>query len=306
MFSALHRFLTQHEVTSELSIRLNRNARFTLAQHKLHIQERDVELLHHVSDALKAELHYEIHSPRLMVHPFLHVFNRLQFRAIQNICDTAVMPINVSRGDILFTVLELPHKPAMYFCRPGSVHYFVAEFRGSHQMAYQCVCGNVFKEDSHFCRKCGAKRQEDVVAQKLRGTAIKEERCLAEASLWTTWTHAGTAKAVKESQLLSLDAQRFGHIMRKVHLPHVWQYACRFVEYLNTTHLPSDLGPDTREWRNMVKQVFTEQDGEFKAPPEWDSHGERRRRSSLFSHMSAQSQKSGFSVPSLSVTPMMR
>jgi hypothetical protein len=313
LFAALHRFLTEHNVSAELRIRLNRNALFTFNQQKLHIQEKDVEILGNVSEALKAELHYEIHSPRVMAHPFLQVFNRLQMRAIQNLCDTAVMPLNVSRGDILFTVLELPQRPAMYFCKGGSVHYFVAEFRGSMRNANSrcatCVnCGNTFMDDSFFCRKCGARREgtnsEDDSSPRFRSISIKEERCLAEASLWTTWTHCGTAKAAKESQLLSLDAQRFGHIMRKVHLAHVWQYALRFMEYLNTTASPSDLGPDPHEWRTMVAGVCLDNDPEFESPPEWDLYGEKRqRKASLISAVSAHSQKSAISTPSLSLLP---
>jgi hypothetical protein len=289
LFSALHRFLTEHHVSAELRIRLNRNALFTLKQQKLHMQEKDVELLHKVSDALKAELHYEINSPRVMAHPFFQVFNKLHMRSIQSLCDTAVMPLNVSRGDILFTVLELPQRPAMYFCKAGSMHYFVADVPVSPRSA------NTPEE----C--CAMSTSEEVSLSNSSAISFKEDRCLAEASLWTTWTHCGTAIAAKDFQLLSLDAQRFGHIMRKVNLPHVSQYAVRFIEYLNTTVSPSDLGPDPHIWRTMVTGVCENYDPEFGAPPEWDLCCERRRRRSITSQLSSlRSQKSVISSPSFS------
>lgn len=244
-FALLNRFLAENAISSTLSARINRNAHYAFSEQKMHIQENQVELMALVSEQLRVELRYEMHVTLLSTHPFCQLFDILHSRTIQTICSNAVSIMRITRSDVIFTTMEVPHKPAMYLFKSGSFRYLSME---------------------------GAQ-------------SVGDGAVVAEACLWTSWTHCGTMKALKDSHIMLVDAQAFAKAVRKAPFPHTRLYAIKFVEYLNTATVPSDIGPERFQNRSMALEVFVSEDPEFLAPPEWGS--KRRRSSNLSTLMSA-------------------
>merc|ERR1712050_58029 len=56
---------------------------------------------------------------------------------------------------------------------------------------------------------------------------------VSEATLWTTWMHCGTLRAVTECTYLALDSERFRRILSPFPSPHAQAYAWAFVSTLN-------------------------------------------------------------------------
>jgi hypothetical protein len=276
-FATLNRFLSENSISHTLSARINRNAQYTFSEQKMHIQEGQVSLLELVSDQLKSELRYEMHGELLRMHPFLQLFDILQRRAIQQICTSAVAIVRITRGDVVFSTLEVSHKPSMLICRSGSLRYLGME---------------------------GA-------------VTVSDGKIVSEGSLWVQWTHCGTLKAAQDSQMMIVDAHKFGKAMRKVPLPHTKEYALKFVAYLQSCSTPSDIGPDQSSIRKMAMEVFSDHDEYFEPPLEWAT---RRRRSSasasdlfesagsLFGSFASGRRTSSFGgvIPSMSMLPTNR
>jgi hypothetical protein len=236
-FATLNRFLAENSISSTLTARILRNAHYAFDEQKMQIQESQVELLVLVSEQLRVELHYEMHSLLVRTHPFMQLFDLVHSRAIQNICSNAVSIQRITRGDVLFTSMEVPNRPGMYICKSGSFRYLSME-KGAENVS------------------------EGVV--------------VSEATLWTAWTHCGTMKALKDSHMMCVDAGMFARAMRKVPLPHTKEYAGKFVAYLNSESVLTDLGPERFQMRSMALEIFTQEDQDFVAPAEWGTH---RRRS---------------------------
>lgn len=232
LFATLNRFLSENAISSNLNARINRNAHSTYDEKRMHVQENQVDLLHLVSEQLRIELRYEMHVTLLCTHPFLQLFDRLHTRAIQHLCSNAITIVRITRGDVIFSTMEVPNKPAMYIVKSGSFRYLGMEGK-------QEICDGMI---------------------------------VAEGALWTSWAHCGTMKAARESQLMHVDAQAFGKAMRKVPLPHTKAYAVRFLDYLNSLENLSDIGPERYEMRRIAVEVFSAEDHEFSAPPEWGTN----------------------------------
>lgn len=219
-FAILGRYLSDHNISRELTLRVKRNVRHALLERRKHTPEQSVTFMALVSKPLRAEMHYEMHLPVINEYPFLHVFNIFNPTTTRNICHTALSPVLVSRGDILFSMLEVSMSPAMLFVVSGEITYV----RGS-----------------------------DLAVQQV----IKGE-WLAEASLWTAWTHCGTARGRDEAQVLALDASRFGELVSAVPGGNGKAYAQRFVEQLNqmADEDLSDVGRPSVETWEVVDVIF--------------------------------------------------
>lgn len=250
LFATLARYLVEKSISKDLAVRINRNAHFALAEKKLRIQEEDVELVQLISENLRAELHYEIHSPALTEYPFLRLFNMARPTAIQTICHTAISVTKLSEGDAVFSEMEVPTKPKMFFCVFGALRYYSVHYK-----------------------------VDEVVHVK---------HWVAEPVLWTTWTHRGTLRARHDSQVLRVDATLFAEIMMAVQMTAVMRgYAHRFVKILNdseTSEAITDLGPPIEDSRRISMETFQEGDKNFRIPPGWRfGLSDSRRRSSVTS-----------------------
>lgn len=232
-FAALNRYLSDYGISRELAARVQRNARHALKEQKRHTPESSVELMTLISDPLRSEIHYEVYSPILTAHPFFHLYNYVNPAGVRHICHTAVSPVSLSRGDVIFSEFEVPVAPRMFFVVSGRLVY-VRSLEG----------------------------QQSVGARQWAGEAV----------LWTRWAHRGTLRALTESRLLALDAQRLANIMSTFPTCHGINYAIKFVEGLNQISCSSeltDLAEEEELARQMALSIFQELDRSLEVPYEW-------------------------------------
>eukprot|EP00929_Paragymnodinium_shiwhaense_P038100 TRINITY_DN20193_c0_g1_i1.p1 TRINITY_DN20193_c0_g1~~TRINITY_DN20193_c0_g1_i1.p1 ORF type:complete len:1007 (+),score=246.49 TRINITY_DN20193_c0_g1_i1:164-3184(+) len=194
--SVLRRYLIQTGVSDELSLRVQRNALHASVEQERLMDEESVELLNLVSEPLRKELHFEMYSPVLEVHPFFLEYTSKAPRAVSKICHSACSALLVSSGDVIFAYGEAQDAPHMYITCTGSYEY---------------------------------------VNDKGENTTLPPGKWLAEAGLWTKWVHRGTFAATSDGRLCCLEAEVFQNIASKSITPEVdpKQYAEEYLDLLN-------------------------------------------------------------------------
>jgi hypothetical protein len=159
-----------------------------------------------------------------MSHPFIFRYNEVNPTGIRKVCHQAVSVLTLHRGDVLFSDLETPTIPRMFFVTTGSLLYF----------------------------------------QGFTSKAVNEYSWMSEGVLWTRWTHCGTARCNTESRILQVDAEGFQDIVSHFPSDHAGSYAAEFVTWANSCaqeHL-SDLGATMEEAIGMVSAAFPEGDSD--------------------------------------------
>jgi len=184
-----------------------------------HTPESSIELLSLISTPLRRELHFEVHSPLLIVHPFFRTYIDIYPTAIKKVCHEAIRLLTFSPGDIVFTEFEAPTVPRMFWVADGELKYI-----------------------------------QDVSQQK----RVCYGNWLSEALLWTRWTHRGTLESKTESELMSLDASQFANIVANFPGMQVRNYAIQFCKNLETTREEevTDVGFENREAEWLVDVAF--------------------------------------------------
>lgn len=223
-FAALSNFLADYGISRELAMRVQRNARHALDEQKRNTPESSVALLSLISDRLRAEIHYEVHSKDLCVHPFFQLYNDASPLCLRLVCHSAISGLFLSRGDVLFSEFEVPPIPQMFILLSGKLSYA------------QCLGGI---------------------------SEVGPKSWISEALLWTTWVHRGLAQATAECRLQVLNAPRFADIVGMYRSPkrYAFKYAGRFVQMLNRAEESelTDLG-DPDLGFVLANEVFQEED----------------------------------------------
>merc|ERR1712176_932459 len=173
-FLALRHFLQDHGISARLSLRVFQNAQHAMDEKKRNVTECSVELLAMISEPLLVELHFEIYAPPLLTHPFFDCLEMVNPGGVRRLCHVAVSSFALDIGDILFSDLEVPHVPRMYFVESGVFDY--------------------------ECEQLPLERAE-------------HGDWMCEAVLWTSWSHCGTMRAMSRISLLGIEAQRFQSIL---------------------------------------------------------------------------------------------
>lgn len=196
--SMLKQFLYDNHISTKVALRVQRNALYAIQQEKKNIPECNIELLEHISEPLRVELHHEINAPVLTQHPFFRGYDAVHPEAMRRICHTAVTRVSLSRGDLVFCTGEVPTVPVMYFVLTGHLSYI----------------------------------QDGVKAE-----TVKPPDWVCEAFLWTPWVHCGTLKAKEYCCLCMLNAKEFQAIATQFQTEenHARTYAREFVALLNKT-----------------------------------------------------------------------
>lgn len=194
--SMLKQFLYDNNISTKVALRVQRNALYAIQQEKKNIPEANIELLEHISEPLRVELHYEINAPILTQHPFFRGYDAVQTEAMRRICHTAVTRVSLSRGDLVFCPGEVPTQPVMYFVLNGHLSY---------------------------------------IQDGVRAETVRPPSWVCEAFLWTPWVHCGTLKAKEYCCLCMLNAREFQAIATQFQTEenHARNYATEFVAHLN-------------------------------------------------------------------------
>jgi hypothetical protein len=192
----LRRYLQQNGISDKLSLRMQRNALHAISEQQRLMAEHHVELLTTVSEPLRVELHFEMYSPVLEVHPFFFDYIKECPQVMCRVCHQAMSTLLVSHGDIIFTVGEIPVNPQMYIVCNGIMEYVPA-------------AGAV--------------------------TEVSSEQWLSEGALWTHWMHRGVLKGTTDGRLCVLDAKLFAGIVSMFDDQAVdpKDYAVHYVDQLN-------------------------------------------------------------------------
>jgi hypothetical protein len=198
--SMLRRYLIQNGISDKLTIRVQRNALHAIAEQQRLMNEKHVELLQAISEPLRVELHFEMYSPVLAVHPFFEALTEECPPVIQKTCHIAMSTLLVSNGDILFNAGEIPETPKMYI-----------------------LCNGLYDYTQYA----------EVVFPVT--TMLYAEQWLAEACLWVPWMYRGVLKAGIDGRVCVLDSTLFGSIVRQFDHPDIdpKNYAVEFVKELN-------------------------------------------------------------------------
>jgi hypothetical protein len=233
--SVLNRYLVDHEISSDLSSRVQRNAAHALAERKRNTPEHEVELLDIISTPLRVELSFEVSSPTLVPHPFFDCYGRTNPGGMRQICYYAVGSLQLSAGDVVFNSGEVETESGMLFVLKGKLKYkknFMAD----------CDVHSEMTENVHM---------------------LESGNWICEMVLWTqAWAHQGVLRALSECKLLCLNAARFQATAAQFRTAqfHPAQYALSFVQELNYVAMRkdqlSDVAEDMIDTMCLVREVF--------------------------------------------------
>merc|ERR1711972_664268 len=89
-FSELARFLSDRHISRELAAKVQKNAQHAVRELQRNAPEESIELLSLISEPLRIELHFELNSPMLLVHPFFRACLESNPACMNKICHYCV------------------------------------------------------------------------------------------------------------------------------------------------------------------------------------------------------------------------
>eukprot|EP00929_Paragymnodinium_shiwhaense_P006754 TRINITY_DN110714_c0_g1_i1.p1 TRINITY_DN110714_c0_g1~~TRINITY_DN110714_c0_g1_i1.p1 ORF type:complete len:882 (-),score=186.40 TRINITY_DN110714_c0_g1_i1:99-2744(-) len=152
-----------------------------------------------ISRPLQMDVYFELHLPSLNIHPFFCRYAQESPQVMRQVCFRAVSELRLHRGDVVFYAGEEPEDPQMIILCKGSMSY-VSGTDQNHQL-------------------------------------VHEDMWVAEAALWTPWTHMGTLTVDSlECYLKLLNGAQFREIACRFAVQgglSPLNYAQNFVQNLN-------------------------------------------------------------------------
>jgi len=203
--TVLRRYLSQNSISKKLALRVQRNAQHAIREQQKTTPEKDVPIILQVSEPLRVEIHFEMYSPPLSIHPFFARYAAECPHIVRKICHSACAQHHISLGDTIFNVGESPPLPKLYILLRGVLAY---------------------KQSS-----------EDAVK-------VERDQWISEPCLYVNWTHRGTLSAAQDCGIFTLDAKEFQTIVVHFEhhsAINPMSYAMQFVDNLNKMSDASDL-----------------------------------------------------------------
>jgi len=235
-FEELGRFMQENHISRELTLRVQRAAWNACRLKTQRSPENDIRLLDVLSDRLKSELHGEMYTPRLTVHPFFQCLLEDFREKLEEVCHKAVSVSQCADADVLFQAWEIPNTPVMFFLASGKLCY-------AHGVSTKCgMHEDISSQESlDVAELCAAGLTVDLI-----------EGCvLSEPVLWTRWAHRGDAIATTNSLIIIVNACSFQEVLTKSSIAEpIYRYAVAYVQELGKLSKPSDL--QTTEFTNEV------------------------------------------------------
>jgi len=211
-FRILRLYLQQNDVSTSLSIRIQKAVEQRSKIQQKRVALENVEMLKFISDQMKADLHYEILYKYISVHPFLLCLRAVASAIVRRLANTAFDRIQTAYGDALFQPGE--RAAYMYTIIDGQAEYVLASPAGD----------------------------------DLREIIEHKEVWVAEAVLWTpTWLHLGAMTACRETEWLCLSPERFCNTIEGNPEAYLLaaEYSGKFLGLLNGDGPHSDLHRNT-------------------------------------------------------------
>ncbi|CAE7631273.1 Hcn4 [Symbiodinium pilosum] len=197
-FWLLRRYLRRKKVTTPSRVRIIKFLEHVVMLQAKTVKSADVTLLGKLSEPLKELLEYEVHKETVMLHPFFHYLGECVLSLMVKLCAAAVRQVQFALQDCIFRAGDLGEH--MFFITSGSAKY-----------AYS-------------------------IAKAQKCEELHEGDWLAEASLWTQWSHRGLLMISSQpTVLLLLSSQGFGNVMRMSQSSYVLcrRFVFAFVAELN-------------------------------------------------------------------------
>lgn len=226
-FMQLERFLDDHNITFPLCVKLRRYLEHVIDEQQKRPNEQHVPLLKSLSQPLLQELHYELYSPGMLVHPFFEQLTLISRTSLQKICHSALTTIDLFPDDVLFDSGEAAKE--MYFMTKGVARYT---------------------------------RPHDT-----KPVFVHKGEWMSEMVLWFRWLHQGSFTVTEDTSLTALYAKSFHEIIHDsvAGSKEAAAYAFAAAEHMTEVGVEgdfSDLNGTTIEASKLTAVVF----GLTKAP----------------------------------------
>jgi len=226
MFAALDRFLSVNNISRELRLKVQRNARHSLGEEERNTLESKIDLLRLITEPLMMQLHMEMFFPSLSACPFLRCLKAENESTVKQLCHTAVTVDRVSKDDVIFSEGESPMNPRCLLVQTGELIYT--------RKPAECIT---------HCTQL-----------------VSSKDWLCEACLWCDeWVHLGTLTATTECQIVSLNAKHFQEIVANpTDGVQARQYAEIYINELNEAQQGdlSDIGDFTEDMEETLEIIF--------------------------------------------------
>eukprot|EP00747_Dinoflagellata_sp_TGD_P099849 gnl/TRDRNA2_/TRDRNA2_167870_c0_seq3.p1 gnl/TRDRNA2_/TRDRNA2_167870_c0~~gnl/TRDRNA2_/TRDRNA2_167870_c0_seq3.p1 ORF type:complete len:786 (+),score=99.25 gnl/TRDRNA2_/TRDRNA2_167870_c0_seq3:80-2359(+) len=122
-FAALRRYLNENRIHQSLRMRVLRNAQHVETAKQKYMPEDKVELLSTISEPLRVELAFFVHSPVLRSHPFFKMYCDACPNVMSKVCFHGVTIQLLCKDDVLFTAGETLDRPSVFFVLNGQLKY---------------------------------------------------------------------------------------------------------------------------------------------------------------------------------------
>jgi hypothetical protein len=233
----LRRYLRQHTtVPDTLRISVIRHVEHALKQ-KTSVTEERMWVLQTLSQQLRGELRLYIYFITALNHPVVSHIHTCSARTIHQLtlartstAAPAMSSRTLARDDHLFDAGSVPMSfDIVCLGRLKYTRFVVKSSSDSDSPVLRAsnVLGQEFQAPGQL--KVGGQEEEEESA------LFGEDSWACEAVLWTTWVHLGSAKAVTEGQMITLDHEVFSATVKRDRI--LWSqtqsYACKYVKWLN-------------------------------------------------------------------------
>jgi len=230
MSGALEKWIRDHKISRELTVKIERSAIKMLDDMEKNAPEANIELLQMISEPLRIEIHYEIHGAVLDTHPFFRCFGLLNPNGIRKICHTAVETRTFAADDLVFCDGDNSHDPKVLFVVSGTLKFF--------------------------------KPDEELDATTEHEVTVRN--WISEGFLWVDdWMHLGDLIAKTDCKLLALDVEQVQMLILTSGFALIAKtYAEKWVKYANDSmeneYEITDIGEFDHEIDRIMDETFTD------------------------------------------------
>lgn len=245
--TVLRKYLRDHGVNVSLTTRIWHWLNKDTKGHRRRIHEKEVVILSTLPSTLQAELRNQVVGPFIVPHPFFFQFGgsnpMLMRRVYKSLTEHSAMT-----GKEIFTVGDVGD--SMYFVVSGICKYYVST-SGLNIDGSVSVAG----ANGYVQRASGGElKQGDAL--------LTTGNWMCEPVLWVKWRHLGQLVSKEHTELFSLVASRFHHIIEH-NVADAWsvvRYAKLFAQRLRDQPGINDIWADFDNLQEMAQNAFQDDD----------------------------------------------
>lgn len=222
----LRTYLHQHNVPPSIALSVIKQAE-TRIMRKTRVGESDVKILGLLSSSLRSEMRVSMFDRHIQSLPVLRFWAVTSSSFTRELCSGGVELLCLVDADDLFQAAMTASKA--YYLVSGQLQY--------------------------------TQEPESAKVDIVTTTRVHPNSWLCEAALWTEWTHVGTAEALKECELMELDATGLIHTVLRHRLIRelAVSYGCAFHQRLITAgNQPTDLCVPNTAWTEIVPELSSD------------------------------------------------